>query len=120
MVCYKQRPFDPNSSGNDAQKETVTTNWSDFPDDLDTKLTGVRYEWLEYPALPEFEVQDPDHWVFANTGLGLNNAFGLYDNYQQTVVGPETDHRITDITPPSFQLLAMVRVPYDGHQIEAA
>ena len=103
--CACSKTFDPSSP--------KTVLWSCFADDPDTELTGVSYEWTTYPD-PEFQVQQPDHWVFANTGLGLNDVFGRYDNGQQTVVGPETDHT-QPTTPPGFQLLA--RVLSDGSEV---
>ena len=109
MVCYKQAPFDPNSSGNSNDQKTVTTLWSNFPNDTDTELTGVSYQWVDYPNLPEYQVLDPSHWIFANTGLQNGDSFGLYDNNQQTVLGPETDSR-RPTTPANFQLLASLLV----------
>ncbi len=113
MVCYKNKDFDPDYP---ARPDTVTVNWYDDPVKRpETSLTGV--SWLDPRELPdraEYTVLDADHWVFANTGLHDGNAFGLYDQYSQTVVGTETD-RYQETSPASFRKLASVRAP-DGSE----
>lgn len=122
MVCYKQEPFDPNSSGSPQQRQTRTVLWRMMNSpadgyDTDYKLTGVSYEWTTYPSPTAFKVVDPGHWVFANTGLAMSEPFG------EAVAGPETDHRTIPSsdelgpgdTPANFVLVANEMI--DGGKI---
>jgi hypothetical protein len=124
MVCYKQaftkegsviRRFDPAFVGPFPQTRNTTVNWFEpFLHRPETQMTGVRYNWAKYPPMAQFVVDEPDHWLFANTGLNQGDGFGLYDNGSATVVGEETDVLVADVSPPNFRRLAHVQVePWD-------
>jgi hypothetical protein len=107
MVCYKWREFDP-ASQSSATLPTTTVNWSEtYLHRPETNMTGVH--WSNNIILPtdrvQFTVLEPDHWVFANTGLSKNCPFGLYADNSLSVVSGETDCHQTD-SPANFQALA--------------
>ena len=116
MVCYKQKEFDP-ASRSPVTLKTTTVNWLEpYLQRPETRLTGVRYGGNPAPdARMEFTVENAGHWVFANTGLGNGNGFGLYDNYTISVVGNETDAQVAD-SPADFQRLAFVK-DAEGNEI---
>jgi hypothetical protein len=108
-VCYKNGAFDPDP---DAQ----TVNW---PNALASEAQGVAWSGYAFAGDPrqrtdadgllQYTVTESDHWVFAGTGLGEGDRFGIYGDGQQTNVGSETDVR-TDDAPDGFTTLA--RVPF--------
>ncbi len=107
MVCYKWREFDP-ASKSAATLSTTTVNWEvDYLNRPETRMTGVRWSNVipDPGAGLQFQVDCPDHWVFANTGLSKGQGFGLYANNSLSVVSGETDCQQPD-SPPNFQKLA--------------
>ncbi len=116
MVCYKQKEFDP-ASHSSVTLKTTTVNWLEpYLQRPETRLTGVRYAGNPAPdARMEFTVENAGHWVFANTGLGNGNGFGLYDSYTISVVGNETDAQVAN-SPADFQRLAFVK-DTEGNEI---
>jgi hypothetical protein len=110
MVCYKQKDFDP-ASKSASTLHSTTVNWHEhFLQRPETQLTGVRYcgvltsPWVQR----QFVVENADHWVFANTGLGNGDTFGLYGDLTVSVVGWETDCQQPD-SPGNFCRLACVK-----------
>jgi hypothetical protein len=63
-----------------------------------------------------FEVVEPEHWVFAGTGLKKGDLFGtriLHQRYGDGASGHETD-KISPSSPKNVQLLARGLNPDDG------
>jgi len=122
LVVYKDRERDPLYGVVD---ELVTVNW--FDDPLfwpENQLIGVSYlngGYVDYfDILPasdgygDYQVVNPDHWVFDGTGLEAGDEFG----WEETIVGPEVDGALFEMvegvpvvtgedgTPLNFQILA--------------
>ncbi len=121
LTCWKQAyVLDPLFRTGDPK--LLSTAWSHhWIGRPENELTGVGFLWGGYhrshgqfmdgPA--SFQVHQPDHWIFAGTGLQRGDRFGGKD----TIVGYECDgceiewdsglpkptHR--DGTPKSFQIL---------------
>jgi hypothetical protein len=122
-VCYKNGAFDADTDPNEQ-----TVNW---PNALACEAQGVAWSGFAFAGDPslrtdaagliQYRVVDSSHWVFANTGLGDGNLFGLYDNGQRTNVGSETDKEV-DESPDDFKTLARVpfREPDSGNVVEVA
>jgi hypothetical protein len=64
--------------------------------------------WAGLTATSQYLVDEPTHWVFANTGLGSGDGFGLYETPEgqvASVLGSETDHQDGD-SPDGFRRVA--------------
>ena len=107
MVCYKQT-FDP-AYGSAATRSKTTVNWVEsFLQRPQARMTGLGWNTASgLTATSQYLVDQPAHWVFANTGLGSCDGFGLYQTAQgvASVLGAETDHQDTD-TPDNFVRVA--------------
>jgi hypothetical protein len=122
-VCYKNGAFDPVGDPNE-----LTINW---PNALAAEAQGVAWSGFAFSGDPsdrkdadgflEYRVVNPGHWVFAGTGLGDGDQFGVYGDGNRTNVGSETDVRV-DESPGSFVTLAHVPFhdPGSGNVTEAA
>lgn len=122
LVCWKQNYHqDPLYRTGDFS--TLTTAWSHYlikrPEN---QLTGVGFLWggyrkshgqfMDEPA--EYTVHQPDHWIFAGTGMKRGDKFGAKDS----IVGYECDGcelmwkdgipipTYRDGTPDNFAVLA--------------
>jgi hypothetical protein len=63
-----------------------------------------------------YEVLEPDHWVFAGTGLRRGDHFGLktlHERYGDGASGHETD-KISPSSPPGLRPLACGLNPDNG------
>lgn len=116
MVCYKQT-FDP-AYGSAATRSETTVNWVEsFLQRPQARMTGLGWNTASgLTATSQYLVDQPAHWVFANTGLGSGDGFGLYQTAQgvASVLGAETDHQDTD-TPDNF--LRVAHEEEDGVEI---
>ncbi len=99
LVCYKVEGFDPVATTPD--RGLTTIHWFEDPVKRpETTLTGV--SWYDCDVITSgpgsdsyrFSVEKPDHWVFADTGLGDGAAFGEYisgTGDHRSVVGGATE-----------------------------
>ena len=96
MVCYKggARAHDPTMGGEDRSR--LTSCWSDpligRPENLTTGLSFwrggyVRIGWAAPRSSGAYTVHQPEHWVFAGTGLRYGDQLGS----ESMPVGYETD-----------------------------
>lgn len=74
------------------------------------RMTGVSYRhgggWWDGPRQsPGYVVQQPDHWAFAGTGLGLGDRFGHAS--WPPLVGYECDGAPLDLVDPGRGLVAL-------------
>ena len=95
LTCWKQNYHsDPVYQTRDFK--TLSTAWSHhLVNRPENQLTGVGFLWGGYrhshgqfigePA--QYTVHQPEHWVFAGTGLKRGDTFGAHDS----IVGYETD-----------------------------
>jgi hypothetical protein len=82
----------------------------------EANLLGVAYSDPGAMTVAPYEVVQPDHWVFAGTGLKVGETFGhktLHERYGDGASGHETD-KISPSSPKNVQLLARGLNPSDG------
>jgi hypothetical protein len=82
----------------------------------EASLLGVVYSDPGAMTVAPYEVLQPDHWVFAGTGLRWGDVFGtrtLHARYGDGASGHETD-KISPSSPRNVQLLACGRNPDEG------
>jgi hypothetical protein len=96
MTCYKVPEEDPFYGSNNVE---TTGQWRYPPNARpESVLTGVFYE--SNPVKADMVIRNPDHWLFAGTGVTDGTALpGL--------VGPEYDRVTLDVpTPRPIEVLA--------------
>jgi N,N-dimethylformamidase len=74
----------------------------------EANLLGVAYSDAGAMTAAPYEVLEPDHWIFAGTGLKRRDLFGtkvLHQRYAGGASGHETD-KITASSPKNVTLLA--------------
>ena len=120
LVCYRKADKDPAAA---KDKLEATCCFRDLGRS-ENKILGAGFHYAgyvgshgHYPLWQGnggYEVQRPDHWVFAGTGFKKGNRFGT----SKSIVGYETDGCLTrleggflvptgeDGTPPDFTILA--------------
>lgn len=79
-------------------------------------LLGVVYTDPGAMTVAPYEVLEPGHWVFADTGLKRGDRFGLktlHERYGDGASGHETD-KVSPSSPPGIELLAKGLNPDDG------
>ncbi len=82
----------------------------------EANLLGVVYSDPGAMTVAPYEVLEPDHWVFAGTGLKKGDLFGrktLHERYGDGASGHETD-KISASSPTNVQLLARGLNPDEG------
>ena len=82
----------------------------------EANLLGVVYSDPGAMTVAPYEVTEPDHWIFAGTGLRRGEQFGtktLHERYGDGASGHETD-KISPSSPPGAQVLARGLNPDDG------
>lgn len=82
----------------------------------EANLLGVVYSDPGAMTAAPYEVIEPDHWVFAGTGLKRGELFGtkvLHQRYGDGASGHETD-KISPSSPKNVQLLARGLNPDEG------
>jgi hypothetical protein len=82
----------------------------------EANLLGVVYSDPGAMTVAPYEVVEPDHWVFAGTGLRKGDLFGLktlHERYGDGASGHETD-KISPSSPRNVQLLARGLNPDNG------
>jgi hypothetical protein len=82
----------------------------------EANLLGVVFSDAGAMTAAPYEVLDPEHWVFAGTGLKRGDLFGtkiLHERYGDGASGHETD-KISPSSPPNVQILARGLNPDDG------
>jgi hypothetical protein len=82
----------------------------------EANLLGVVFSDAGAMTVAPYEVVQPDHWVFAGTGLKAGETFGLktlHERYGDGASGHETD-KISPSSPKNVQLLARGQNPNDG------
>lgn len=82
----------------------------------EANLIGVVYSDPGAMTVAPYEVVEPDHWIFARTGLQKGDLFGtrtLHERYGHGASGHETD-KITASSPKNIVLLARGLNPDDG------
>jgi N,N-dimethylformamidase len=82
----------------------------------EANLLGVAFSDAGAMTVAPYEVLQPEHWVFAGTGLKKGDRFGthiLHERYGDGASGHETD-KITPSSPKNVQLLARGLNPDDG------
>jgi hypothetical protein len=82
----------------------------------EANLLGVVYSDAGAMTGAPYEVIEPDHWVFAGTGLKRGELFGtrvLHERYGGGASGHETD-KISPSSPKNVTLLAKGKNPDDG------
>jgi N,N-dimethylformamidase len=82
----------------------------------EANLLGVVYDARGIMTAAPYEVVDAGHWVFAGTGLGLGDRFGLDSQHQRIpggASGHETDKR-SKSSPANTHLLARGLNPDEG------
>ena len=134
LTCWKQN-FHSDPVYQTREFQTLSTAWSHhLVNRPENQLTGVGFLWGGYrhshgqfmtePA--EYQVHEPDHWVFAGTQLKRGDKFGAHDS----IVGYEADgcelewkegiphatHR--DGTPESFVVLGTCPVRWHPDDAE--
>jgi len=146
LVCYKRvHEQDPVFATED--RKHLSTLWSDpLVGRPETQLTGVGYPYGGYngffgeyatgPGAGEYMVHQPDHWLFAGTGLQSGETFGRLEptGPQPGIAGYECDGcefiwkdglpvpTGRDGTPPGMQILATAPArwsPVDGSLVWA-
>src|SRR5690606_37779483 len=74
----------------------------------EANLLGVVYDARGIMTAAPFQVLEPEHWVFAGTGLARGEQFGhesLHERIPGGASGHETD-KMSASSPPGTQLLA--------------
>jgi hypothetical protein len=82
----------------------------------EANLLGVVFSDAGAMTSAPYEVVEPDHWVFAGTGLKKGDLFGtkiLHQRYGDGGSGHETD-KISPSSPKNVTLLAKGLNPDDG------
>jgi hypothetical protein len=82
----------------------------------EANLLGVAYSDPGAMTVAPYEVLEPEHWIFAQTGLRRGDLFGtttLHERYGHGASGHETD-KITPSSPKGLVPLAKGRNPDDG------
>jgi N,N-dimethylformamidase len=82
----------------------------------EANLLGVVYSDPGAMTVAPYEVLEPDHWVFAGTGLKKGDLFGtqtLHERYGHGASGHETD-KISASSPANILLLARGLNPHGG------
>jgi hypothetical protein len=82
----------------------------------EANLLGVAFSDAGAMTVAPYEVLQPDHWVFAGTGLKKGDLLGtrvLHQRYGDGASGHETD-KITPSSPKNVELLARGKNPDDG------
>src|SRR6185503_18330105 len=82
----------------------------------EANLLGVVFTDPGAMTVAPYEVLEPDHWVFAGTGLRRGDLFGtrtLHERYGDGASGHETD-KISPSSPKNAVLLARGLNPDDG------
>ncbi len=82
----------------------------------EANLLGVVYTDPGAMTVAPYRVLEPDHWVFAGTGLRKGDLFGektLHERYGDGASGHETD-KLSPSSPPNALLLAKGLNPNDG------
>lgn len=82
----------------------------------EANLLGVVYTDPGAMTVAPYQVVEPDHWVFAGTGLRRGDLFGLktlHARYGHGASGHETD-KISPSSPPGVVKLAQGLNPDDG------
>jgi hypothetical protein len=82
----------------------------------EANLLGVVYTDPGAMTVAPYEVVNPDHWIFAGTGLRKSDQFGvktLHERYGDGASGHETD-KISASSPANVELLARGLNPDDG------
>ncbi len=104
VVCYKTDwARDPMSGRDDA---AVTTDWREPPAaDPENSLTGTLYE--SNPTDADYEVAEPDHWLFEGTGVRRGTRF-------PHLVGAEYDRVHGPGTPRPVEIVAHSRLVCRG------
>ncbi|TLS35587.1 N,N-dimethylformamidase beta subunit family domain-containing protein [Pseudalkalibacillus caeni] len=92
----------------DKQNHTLVNERGGLWRDLgrpESRYLGVAYNYLGYGTYTPYKVQNPNHWVFKNTGLKTGDLIGEVGVNGRGAAGGETD-KITPYTPENFQRLA--------------
>lgn len=82
----------------------------------EANLLGVVFSDPGAMTVAPYEVLEPEHWVFAGTGLRRGAVFGettLHERYGDGASGHETD-KISPSSPAGIELLARGLNPDDG------
>jgi hypothetical protein len=82
----------------------------------EANLLGVVYSDPGAMTVAPYEVVEPDHWVFADTGLKRGDLFGtttLHERYGHGASGHETD-KVSPSSPKDLVLLAKGLNPDEG------
>jgi hypothetical protein len=82
----------------------------------EANLLGVVFTDAGVMTVAPYEVVEPDHWVFAGTGLRRGDRFGLktlHERYGDGASGHETD-KVSPSSPGNVRLLARGLNPDDG------
>ncbi len=82
----------------------------------EASLLGVAFTDAGAMTVAPYEVVEPDHWIFAGTGLKRGELFGtrtLHERYGHGASGHETD-KITPSSPPGLRPLARGLNPDEG------
>src|SRR5262249_34824931 len=82
----------------------------------EANLLGVVFSDSGAMTVAPYEVLQPEHWVFAGTGLKRGDLFGtttLHERYGDGGSGHETD-KISASSPHNVQLLARGQNPDEG------
>ncbi len=82
----------------------------------EANLLGVVFDDFGVMTVAPYQVVEPDHWVFAETGLQRGDLFGiktLHERYGDGASGHETD-KISPSSPDSTKLLAKGLNPDNG------
>jgi hypothetical protein len=82
----------------------------------EANLLGVVFSDAGAMTSAPYEVQSPEHWVFAGTGLARGDLFGtriLHQRYGEGASGHETD-KVSPSSPKNLVLLARGKNPDNG------
>jgi len=82
----------------------------------EANLLGVVFTDAGVMTVAPYQTLEPDHWVFAGTGLKRGDLFGiktLHERYGDGASGHETD-KISPSSPKNVQLLARGTNPDEG------
>ena len=82
-----------------------------FERDVESEATllGVRHTWAGFETGAPYEVVEPDHWVFAGTGLVAGDLFGTENLNARCHPGGASGHetdKLGPASPPGTTLLA--------------
>jgi hypothetical protein len=100
MVCH-------NGDARDWKRRGLESRFH-LKEESEANLLGVVYTDPGAMTAAPYRVLDPDHWVFAGTGLRQGELFGLKSLHQRCpggASGHETD-KISPHSPANVQLLA--------------